>query len=639
MNKLFKYQNIGLAFIISMLLFIVVKAAISYNVSITQFNDSEFPRVQVAMNISGNTDGLLSKHIQIAEAGKENTGPIVFLPPHNAPSKVDLHILIDTSGRTSKQGELIRANLKAVSQYIFESGMAATIYVSSFDGTQDFISNNLQEATNGLNSLTFSDEVTQKINGFDRISQEVSSSGNSNSQKVLLVVNGSDFEDDKTNGMTGTKMKQAISAVTNNDYLTFVLGYPLRKVHAVVANNKEAELSDFSHAVPGGYLGGFGTDLTSMVDLLKMQSENDFVLQYYSVHSTGNFVGSQAILRIDGSDAHNFTYITSPTGEIAISHLPENELVLGEDVLIDVDLGNYGKMVNAVELNYENKDGIFETATLLHQRNDSTEEYLRYSVQVPAEVMNDENFAYFISVQTPYGSTGAGSGLVTVPVNAYDDGIILKATLVNNSEVLWTWEGTTVAKGKSFEVWSGDTLLATTSEEHHTIQLTSCNRYQVVQVVVVYANGTKSYPSRPYEYYAEAVADGPISEKNGVMLMIECIEEKEIDTYTKIVANTSGFNASADLTLERAGIYLAKIIAEDIWKKIENQEGYFELLYYIMIFIDRDEYMTHGVGDAVINESLVHKLITKVNNTEDINEIYDKALEELTNRLRSTLSM
>ena len=64
---------------------------------------------------------------------------------------------------------------------------------------------------------------------------------------------------------------------------------------------------------------------------------------------------------------------------------------------------------------------------LLHQRSESTQEYLRYSGQISADVMNDENFSYYISVQTPYSSVGAGGGLVTVPVNAYDDGIILKS--------------------------------------------------------------------------------------------------------------------------------------------------------------------------------------------------------------------
>lgn len=634
MKKVFKYQNIGTALIVSLLLFIVVKASTTYSISVSEFNDSEFPRVQVSMNIVGDTDGLMSKHIEIVEAGEKNIGPRVFMPPHSLPTKVNLHILVDTSSRISSQAELIRANLKAMIQYIFESEISLSMDIYTMDDTQHLYANDLQTAINKLNALNFSGEVVRQIDGFERIKTIANGTSSSGGQNILLIVNGSDFED----GVMGGKMNSATSAVKDGNCLAFVLGHPLKKMHAVGANIQVPEIRDFSHAVEGGYLGGFGADLTSMVDLLKMQSDNDFVLQYYSTHLTGNFVGSQATLKIDDTD-YTFTYTNSPSNLVNPKHLPANELVLGEDVLIDVDLENDGKMINAVEINYKNKEGVFQIVTLFHQRSESTQEYLRYSGQIPAEVMNDENFSYYISVQTPYNSVGAGSGLATVPINAYDDGITLKPTLVNNSEVLWTWEGPTVAKGKSFEVWSGDTLIATTSQKHYTIPLTDCNRYQIIQVVVVFSDGTKSYPSRPYEYYAETGEDGVITEKDGVMLMIECIEEKEIDTYTKIVANTPGFDANANLNLERAGIYLSKIIAEDIWNKIEDQTGYYELLYYIMIFIDRDEYQTHGVDNVVINESLIHKLITKVNNTDDINAAYDAALEELSNRLRSTLSM
>jgi len=637
MKKLSKSQNIGIALVVSVVLFMAVNAATPYSASEVQLNDSEFPRVQVALDITGDTNGLLAKHFEIVEVGRNNVGPLVVLPPNKASNNLDLRILIDTSGRTSKQADLIRTNLRGLVQYIFEAEMTASIYIKSFDGTQDMLSTDLQGAINNVNDLTFSGAATQKIDGFGMITAEAGASSNPNTQKVLLIVNGSDFEDDNTDDLMDPRMNKAIGAVYNN-CLAFVLGHPLKKIHAVRAGHESAEFIDFSHSVPGGYIGGFGADLTSMVDLLKMQSEQHFVLQYYSIQPTSSYAGSSALLRIDGFDVHTLVHKNLPATSLAVNHLPANELVLGENVDIDVDLGNYGKMINAVELNYENKSGIFETINLFHKRSASTEETLRYTGQVPNEVMNDENFSYYISVHTPYSSIGAGSGLVTVPVNAYDDGIILKATLVNNEEVLWTWEGPTVAKGRSFEVWSGDTLLTTTSKKNHTIPLTNCNHYQIVQVKVIFADGTKSYPSRPYEYYAKTGIDGPITEKDGVQLMIECIEEKENDSYSSI-ANTNGFSANSNLNLERAGIYMARIIAKNIWEKIEDQADYFELLYYIMIFIDREEYTAHGIEGTAINESLVHKLISRVNNTENINQAYDDALEELSNRLRSTLSL
>ena len=263
MKKLFKSKNIGLALMASLFLFIVVKASTSYTVSVTQFNDSEFPRVQVAMNISGNTESLYSRDIEIEEGGKSNAGPQVFLPTHTRPSKVNLHILVDTSGRTSKQENLIRSNLKALFHYIYDSEINGAIHISTFDDSYSSASTTLSEAMNNLNELTFTGEASQKIDGFRKIIDRVENAGSSGGQKVLLVVNGSDFEDNSID----SRRNNAIAAVETNEFLAFLWGHPVQKIHAVRASNQMAELVDFSHLIPGGYLGGFGADLTSMVDL------------------------------------------------------------------------------------------------------------------------------------------------------------------------------------------------------------------------------------------------------------------------------------------------------------------------------------------------------------------------------------
>ena len=637
--RLFKPKTIGLTVISLLMLVAVVKASSPYGVSVKKFNDTEFPRVQVSMEVSGDTVGMTAKHFEILEAGKMNNGPRILLPPHSAPHSIDLYTLIDTSGRTAEQENLIKNNLRALVNYFFDLGIDLRIILSDFQGTLSYEGVNQRDILNRISNISFSDSVPASIDGFGKIIQTVSQTGRSGSQKILLIINGSNFIDDRTDGVSGMKMAQAISAVSSANATTFVLGHPIRKLHAVRANDLTAELTDFSHAVPGGYFGGFGADLTSMADLLQMQSMNTYVLQYYSTLSDSQFMGNQATLRIDGYDSHSFSYEHQPLKELAIGHTPENELVMGEVVTMDVDLAHYGKMINAVELNYMDKNGIFEILPLTHQRIDSNETILRYSGELPEDVLGDKSISYYITVHTPYTSLGEGGGLITVPVNAYDDGIILKATLVNDSEVLWTWEGPTVAKGKSFEVWAGDTLLTTTKDKHYTIPLTECNRYQIIQVKVIFPNGEKSYPSRPYEYYADADEDGPITEKDGVTLMVNCIEEKEIDTYTKIAANTDGFSASKNLTLDRAGIYLSKVIAEDIWRKLESRNGYYELLYYIMIFINREEYTSYGAEGVAIPASLVHKLIAKANHAADINSAYDKALDELSNRLRGTISL
>jgi len=640
MKSFLKRKSTGpIAILISILLIVIVKAATPYSVSVSNFNDSEFPRVQIAMKISGDTTGLFSKHIEILEGGSVNVGPQVLLPPHSTPSKINLNVLVDTSGRTSDQQDLIRTNLKGLVQYLFETDMGLAVKITSFSG-QSSSSNTLQGSINAINALNFSDSAGGAIDGFEKISAASGAPSGIGGQKVLLVVNGSNFEDEFTDNTAGAKTQKAIKDVNRNGYLTFVLGHPLRKIHAIKADDMQADFSDFSHSVPGGYLGGFGADLTSMIDLLKMQNSNDFVLQYYSTRSTSSYVGSQALLKILGNDAHTFTHGNSPSKKIFFDYLPENEIALedatsgnstNQTVPIEVDLVNYGKMINTVELNYVNGQGSYEKLPLVHQRSSSTQDTLRYKADVPADIMENEDFSYHFSVETPYISV-KGDGY-SVPVNAYN-GIILSAQTVNGNKVIWTWTVPPEIKAKKYEVWMGDKKLDTVKEKRYEIPIDAdgCNRYQIVHIEVTLPDGTKS-SSKPYEYYVRGGQDGPITEKDGVNLMINCIKEKEMLTYVDVATSTDGFNLSANLTLERAGIYLTKVAAKDIFQGIEYESGDYGLLHYIMIFIDRDEYMKYGVGNKLITEKLVYKLIANANSAENLNTMYEKALGEIGNRL------
>jgi len=622
MKRFFRHKSIGIALLFSILLIIGVKASDIFTVSVTTFNDSEFPRVQVAMQISGDKTDLMAKDIDIEEGGIINIGPKVLLPPHNKPSQIDLHIMVDTSGNTSDQEGLIKSNLKSLVQYIYDLEMNAGITIESFDGSQRKTSNSLQAVFNDINILSFSGSEVTKIDGFAKIESVPSETSR---QKVLLIVNGTAFE----NGLNNQRVRDAIKAVRLRGYPAFVLGHPLKAMHAVKADNIMAELVDLSHSIPGGYLGGFGADLTSMVDLLNMQSSKDYVLQYYRAKS-----GSQAILKIIDINVDNFTYSNAPSSNINIEHIPDNELVAGEDMFIEVDLEYPGNMVNAVELKYTYQDdNIFESIPLIHKRSQSTEDALKYTVNIPVREPEDasaqNHFSYYFLVNTPYASKTIGGA--DIPINVYDNEINLNYTLFPTSqEVSWYWDGATVNQGKSFEVWDGDTLIGITEDKHYEIPLDECNRYQNVHVVVILSNGERKI-SAPVEYYADEDDDEPITEEDGVRLMLQCINNKEIDNYTVIHA-MQDFDSTKNLKLDRAGIYLARIIAEDIWKKNETI-GYFEMLYYIMIYIDREEYIAYGIEKEDIKQSLVYKLISCVNNTADVNKTYDDAREELAKRL------
>lgn len=650
MKKQLTLKNIGLAFAASMLLFIVVKAATGYDITVTQLNDSEFPRVQVAMNISGKVD-FLPRNIEIEEGGKANNGPLILLPPHKAPSKINLHILVDTSARTSGQADLIRSNLEAMVQHLFELDMAEGVYLSTFNGSQnDLFSNSLQGVINNLNALTFSGEITQKINGFAKISEKVSASNPSGNQKVLLIVNGSDFEDNGIEGVLGSMYSTAISKVDGSDNLAFVLGHPLRKIHAVRADDEKAPLEDLSHRLKGGYLGGFGADLTSLVDLLKMQSENDYVMQYYSIQSPGSFVGSQATIRIDGSSTQNITYKNSPVpASVSFDHLPENELIVGEVPPIEVDVAHHGNMVNAVELKYKNEAGDLKAIPLTHKRSDDVEGANKYFVDIPTDALWKDPITYYISAETPYKSI-AEHGF-TLPVNSYNGIELTAQDSFDGSgkiiEIIWTWTVPADMKAKEYEVWLGDDYQETTDLKEASIPIGAdgkeCDRYQVVQIKVTMPDGTIS-KSKPVSHFADADDDGPMTEWNGLSLMDNCLEEKKT-SITKIRANTFGFDPVAKLTLERAGLYLAKFVSEGVWdwQEITSEgiikEKSFPMIHYIMRFINREEYLQYGIGGGPIKESLVYKLIGEANHTDNINEAYANALKELSKRITGALSL
>ena len=219
-------------------------------------------------------------------------------------------------------------------------------------------------------------------------------------------------------------------------------------------------------------------------------------------------------------------------------------------------------------------------------------------------------------------------------INEYSNSntISLKHSLSSNS-VTWSWEGAAVDEGSRYELWSGEKILTTTDKKSFTIPLTECNQYQIVKLKVVFPDGSKSDFSDTSEFYAGSTGNNTITGKDAVELMLQCLDDKEIGTYEEFKANNSGFIATANLNFENAGAYLAKIIGGEVGDKADYSMGYYGLLYYIMEFITEDEYEAYAVDDTAINESIIHKLIAKINHEKDFSTTYDDAFNELANRI------
>jgi len=573
------------------------------------------------------------------EAGEKNNGPLVLLPPAAKNQKIDLHVLLDNSSRAASYEQLIKANLSGLATYLFEGGYDAQFFLDSLSGSADFQAFDLSTALIRISEISFSGSAPSMIDGFAKISQETTSFSRSDAKKVMLIINATAFADEKPDGVTGRAAQGAIQALSDKNYLTFVAGFPFVSLHGIRSEEPLADFFDFSHNVAGGYLGSFGSDFSALVDLLEMQSPDDFVLQYFSTYPPSTFVGSSAELLIDDFSAATLRYQSAPSGKIVIDHIPENEIALGDSIPFEVNLINEDQMVNAVEVTFRNRQNLFETRMLAHNRQNSDADKLSYVGQIPSEDVSADKFTYYVSVHTPYTVTGAEGSIINVPVNIYDDEIILRPTLVNGTEVLWTWEGATVSRGKKFELWNGDKLITTTDKKNHSVPLDNCNRFQIMHVKVIFSDGSSSYPSRPVEYYADADdAVTTLTEKEGVGLMIECIETKQIDTFTKLIASTPQYEASRTLMLRNAELFMSKIIDDDIWRKIEAEAGYYDMLYYIMRFTDKEEYIQYGLNEEALTRSVVYKLITRVNQTADVNAAFDAGLKELASRLRGSLS-
>lgn len=641
MSPFSKVKTLAAALLFSItLLIFVTKAATPYSVSVFKWNDSEFPRVQASLKILGNSEGLMGKHLMIRENNKVNTSPVIFMPPHQLPEKIDLTVLLDTSRNTFAYKNLIRSNLKALLTYLYDKKIDVQLQLNYLNENDTFSSSKKEDILEFIDTINFSETVTPTVDGFGQLSHIAEIPAREGSQKIVLLINGTTFNDQKLDGVTGSRMKEAIKALAENKILTFFMGSPLGQFFSVPSNDAKIEIADFTHHIAGGYLGGFGFDLSSLGDLILMQGEDRFVLQYYSQYSQEVFPGAEAEFWIEGYQVKDFNYTTDLLSTLEIVHIPENQMTLGQTIPMEVSLKNYSKAINAIEMIYKNKDGIFHSLPLIHQRNSSNSQGLIYRGEFFPEDISEDHFSYYISVHTPYSSTGKSTSLMTLPVNIYDDGIILIPKLLNEKEVLWSWSGPTVEKGSKFELWSGDELLITTDKKQHLIPLNECNRYQIMQVKVIFPDGTKSFSSKPHEYYTDSnKSDSVINEKKAAELMIKCIQKKNMDHYLKLAKAVPGFNANLPLSLEKATLYFSKIITQKLPEKIETVSGYYALLHYLMNFLNKDQYFVYGLKNEPIKTSLIYKLVTKANQTLEVDEKYETALDELTSRLRGNLSL
>jgi len=654
-NKL----NIGFILLFTLITIVIVKASSPYTVSVEEEDINAFPQVQLSLNISGDTEGLVAKHFYVSENGEKNNGPIVVLPPDSPSNKIDLFVLMDNSGNTEKYQSIIRSNIKALILYMQNQGVDLKVYFTVFDSSdvpQDETYETYTEFINletSIDSMPFDSSHPKRAYGLNKIYNFTSTSSRSGAEKIALIINGSQFYDLDRGEDTTYSLQETIEKLTDNDFITFVVGAPIKQLYNLADNPRNASLS---RSIAGGYIGSFGTDLTIIYDLLQKRSSNKFILQYYSSLPLSEASGGSAQLYIDNNLVKTINYSDVDSTEPVLTHDTAHEALLGDPFPVRIEISPYSKLVNVVEMFYLNVEGGIKNQVLMHKRDESTDDLLIFEGVIPADDYPEDYLRYYVSAHTAYHTIGSEADTVSIKVLAYDTGIFLQSQIINDEEILWTWYGETVDQGVEYELWEGDNLVKNTTERSWSIPITECKKYQAVKVrVLLEDDAMKNDAPHPYagtwSLFSSPIDNDPfdgegcerfageestITEQEGIEKMIECLDDKTVTSLSSFVQNEPNYEASKNLYLEKMFYYFTRVIDTSVGKDVEF--GRYRLLYYLMNFINYNEYSTYSTSSDDILNSIVYKAITNANQTNDITQAFEIAIQELIIRMRGSLS-
>ncbi|MBU0577438.1 VWA domain-containing protein [Patescibacteria group bacterium] len=637
--------NIVFAILFVLITVVIVKASTLYTVAVEEEDISSFPQVQLSLKITGDTSNLFARHFHVSENGERNNGPIVILPPDSSNNKIDLFILLDQSGNTENYQSIIRSNLKSLILYMENQGVDLKVNITAFsssDTPQDETPESYTEFANletSIDSMAFDSSHPKRVYGLNKIYNFASTSSRSGAEKVALIINGSQFYDQDRGEDTTYNVRETINELAANDFITFVVGAPIKQLHSLRSDNTED--ASLSHSMAGGYLGSFGTDLTVIHDLLQKRGSNRFVLQYYSTLPLSEASSGSAQIYIKDYPVKTINYPDVDVAEPMMTHDVAHEALLGDPFPVRIEIAPYGKLVNVVEMFYLNAAGGVQNQVLIHKRDESTDDLLVFEGAIPGDDYPEDYLRYYVSAHTAYHTIGSEADTVSVPVFAYDTGIFLQSQIINDEEILWTWYGETVDQGIQYELWAGDSLIINTTERNYSIPITECNKYQVVKVRVLLKPdadhphaGDWSLFSRPGERFAGE--ETTITEQEGIEKMIECLDDKTATSLSSFVQNEPNYEALKNLYLEKMFYYFTRVIDPSIGQDVEF--GRYRLLYYLMNFINYTEYSTYSTSSDDILNSIVYKAITNANQTNNITQTFETAIQELIIRMRGSLS-
>lgn len=649
MKKLITRFNIGILFFITLFTVVIVRADSPFSVTIHQVKSSEFPQVIVALDIYENgspASNLTPKNIQIKEGGEVNNGPLVLLPPGASPNKIDLFILLDRSGNTKDHEEVIKGNIKALAQHLNDMEIDLNIKLLTFGGNDTAYSLDVQSYSGDVgrfrqevDELVFDTARPARVFGLDKIFSLAAQTARPGAEKVALIINGSQFYD-VARGDTETthSLHEAIARLAEKNFITFVLGQPIKQLHEVTSENSED--SSLSHHLPGGYLGSFASDLTVIYDLLSMRANNKYVLQYFSNLPKSGASGAQSSLYIDTFLVSQFNYNAISISEPVLEHTPTDALI-GADYIIEANVSNNGQLISGIEMVYLNAANAEKKLMLEHRPGLDTPNLLNYKTVIPAAEMPGDQLIYNFVIRTPFYESGSIADAFTTQIIEFDDGIELHSIPVNNNEVVWSWTGPTVDMGTRYQLWGGDEMIIDTTQRRHSIPTGDCKKYQMVKLKVLLRNnadhplaGSWSLFSREAERYVGSEAT--ITEKEGITVMMNCVEEKSATSVEGFVQSQDDYRESEKLSLNKTLYYLTGIVNPAL--RVDVPLNSYRLLYSFMQAISSQEAKDYTENTIPIPQSILYKAVTNVNQSADFEGKFAKALEEYIRRISGNTS-
>jgi len=642
-GKIFNKLNIVIAFCIASFLAILAYAYNPYSADINDIDVSAYPMVRLDISLSSHPadeGDLVAKNLSIIENGKKNNGPIVVIPPGSYNNTIDLFILLDRSGNTKKYDKIIKSNLRALIKYMQDKSVDLNIKLvtfgssgASYDLDLKKYSDNFNFFNDDIGTTAFDDARVERVFGLEKIYSLAAQSYRGNAEKVALIINGSQYYDQNRGDNTTFSIAETIHMLTDMNFEVFVAGFPIKQMvmHRTLNIGNDSIADSLTGSLAGGYLGSFSSDLTGIYDLLNKKNSSKYIVQYFSELSPESSSNGSVELDILDYSAGHFTYPQINNTQPDITHNPQPAL-FGEPYNVKINVNNHGKYINAVELVYWDADGKQESIFLEHRKSEDSGGSLIYEGSIPANDLSKGNFIYYFILHTPFRTIDLYADIYVTPVLEFDSGITLIPQLVNNKEVLWRWEGDTVNKGIKYQLYGGDKMIAETYDRYYTIPLGNCDLYQIVKVRVLIRQdadhprvGGWSLFSLPAEYYAGP--DGNVTEKNGIQEMFNCLIKKTATSFDDFVSNEKDYNPDNELHLNKMLEYLTGVF--DTALREGMMRNRYPVLYYFMHFISYEEMNSYSKINNNIPYSILYKVITGINQTDDFSFVYLNAKNEL----------